>query len=126
MRLARIHDPTTNDGLQDLDAANLFRRNGGDIAFQQRQVGEHAFCDSAFLVFLIFGERSVDCVGAKRLLDLRAELRDLTIKTTELCRRVNSLVGLHRRVMRDVIDTLLTDEGPSPMKDTGTLLNAEA
>jgi len=64
--------------------------------------------------------------GADRLRELRDELREATALCMRLNRRVSALVRLHRRVMLDVIDSLLADEENSPMRETGTLLNAEA
>lgn len=64
--------------------------------------------------------------GSQRLRELRDELREATAQCMRLNRRVSSLVRLHRRVMLDVIDSLLADEENSPMKETGTLLNAQA
>ena len=61
-----------------------------------------------------------------KLRELRDELREATAKCMRLNRRVSALVRLHRRVMLDVIDSLLSDEENDPMRETGTLLSAEA
>ena len=64
--------------------------------------------------------------NAERLLELRDQLEEVTRETQRLGRKVGALIGVHRRVTRDVLETLLTDENGNPMNDEGTLVDARA
>jgi len=61
--------------------------------------------------------------GAK-LEKLRAELRDAVAEVLKRNRRLSSLLGMHRRLNRDIVNTVLGLEGGQTMPSTGALLDA--
>lgn len=63
--------------------------------------------------------------GAERLLALRHELRDATAAVAKRNRRLAALTTLYRRVLGDVIETLVSGDATAPLANTGTLVNAE-
>jgi hypothetical protein len=62
--------------------------------------------------------------GTDRLLALRAELRDATAALAKRNRRLAALTALYRRVLGDVIETIVRGENSAPLENTGTLVNA--
>lgn len=61
-----------------------------------------------------------------RLAELRLELRELVAAVMKRNRRLSSLLGMHRRLNRDILKVVLgTEEGAEPTS-AGTLVNAEA
>ena len=64
--------------------------------------------------------------GGDRLRALRQDLRTATAEVAQANRRLAALSTLHRSIVRGVIDTLLGDEGSSPVLAAGTLVDAEA
>jgi len=61
-----------------------------------------------------------------RLRDLRSELRGLVADVLRENRRLAALIGMHRRVTRDVIETVLYEGHGTARDGSGGLLNAEA
>jgi len=64
--------------------------------------------------------------AAAHIAPLRAELRSITAVVIQKNRLLNSLIGMHRRVIRDVIEYVLEDERGAVMNGAGTLIDAEA
>jgi hypothetical protein len=67
--------------------------------------------------------------AAARVARLRAELRDGLALLARQSRRTRAAIGLQRRVIHDVLETLLGGEGPEParpLERTGSLIDAEA
>ncbi len=62
--------------------------------------------------------------GTEKLRALRGELRDATASLAKRNRRLAALTTLYRRVLGDVIETIVSGEQGAPLKDTGTLVNA--
>lgn len=67
-------------------------------------------------------------VRGSRLTQLRGELRDKASQVIRKNRRVAAVARLHHQVVREVIDTIFTEESGSPMQDeaAGNLIDAEA
>jgi hypothetical protein len=63
--------------------------------------------------------------GTERLLTLRRELRDSTATLAKRNRRLAALTTIYRRVLGDVIETLVSGEDSAPLDNTGTLVNAQ-
>ena len=63
---------------------------------------------------------------AAHLAPLRAELRELTAQVAKKNRLLGALIGMHRRVIRDVIEAVLDDEPGAALKGAGSLIDAEA
>lgn len=63
---------------------------------------------------------------AGRLATLRVELRDAVASVKRRNRRLAALVGMQRRLTRDVMKCVLEDEDGAALHSAGTLVNAEA
>ncbi len=63
--------------------------------------------------------------GTERLLTLRRELRDATAALAKRNRRLAALTTLYRRVLGDVIETLVSGDDSAPLDNPGTLVNAQ-
>lgn len=63
--------------------------------------------------------------GSDRLLALRHDLRDATAALARRNRRLAALTTLYRRVLSDVIETLVSGDDATPLANAGTLVNAE-
>ncbi len=70
----------------------------------------------------------VERAGARAgmLAELREELRALTAKVLKRNRRLSALIGMHRRVIKEVIDTVLHEQVGAVMNGAGSLIDAEA
>lgn len=64
--------------------------------------------------------------GADRLRALRTELRDATAELARRNRRLSALVSTHRRLLGDLITTLISADDTAPLSSAGTLIDAEA
>ena len=64
--------------------------------------------------------------AAAHLAPLRDELRSITALVIRKNRRLGALIGMHRRVIRDVIEYVLEDERGAAMSGAGSLIDAEA
>lgn len=64
--------------------------------------------------------------GAEPLLELRDQLEAVATEVAQRNRRVGALIGVHRRVTRDVIRIVLGDEHGDPLGTEGTLVDAQA
>lgn len=64
--------------------------------------------------------------AAAHIVPLRDELRSITAQVIQKNRLLSSLIGMHRRVIRDVIEYVLEDERGAVMHGSGTLIDAEA
>jgi len=64
--------------------------------------------------------------SAEQLWRLRGELRELVKQVSERNRRLASLIGLQRGIVRDVLSTLLSDENGDPIQSEGSLIDASA
>jgi hypothetical protein len=64
--------------------------------------------------------------AGERIATLRRELRDATASVARKNRRLNALVSMHRRVLNDLIHTVLGVDAGREQHATGTLVNAEA
>jgi len=64
--------------------------------------------------------------AAAHLRPLRDELRKITATVIHKNRLLSSLIGMHRRVIRDVIEYVLEDERGAVLNGAGTLIDAEA
>ena len=64
--------------------------------------------------------------AAAHIAPLRDELRSITAAVIQKNRLLSSLIGMHRRVIRDVIEYVLEDERGAVMNGAGTLIDAEA
>lgn len=64
--------------------------------------------------------------GARRLGELRTELRDGVAKVARRNRRLAALIGLHRRLGYEVLEGLFTGGHGHPLNERGTLVDAEA
>ncbi len=61
-----------------------------------------------------------------RLAELRTELRSVVAAVIKRNRRLSALLGMHRRLNRDILQVVLgTEKGAEPTA-SGTLINAEA
>ncbi|MFT5048703.1 MAG: hypothetical protein ACI8QZ_000090 [Chlamydiales bacterium] len=72
-----------------------------------------------------------DAMGARdasadQLWRMRAELRDIVKQVTDYNRRIASLIGLQRGIVRDVLSALLSDENGDPIQSEGSLIDASA
>ena len=66
-------------------------------------------------------------VRAGELMDMRQQLRDLSADVIRENRKLSALVGMRRRIVSDVIDSLLqSPEGDGERRPGGVLINAEA
>ena len=63
---------------------------------------------------------------AAHLAPLRAELRTVTAEVVRKNRLLGALIGMHRRVIRDVIECVLDDDRGAALNGAGTLIDAEA
>ena len=63
---------------------------------------------------------------ATHLVPLRAELRSVTAEVVRKNRLLGALIGMHRRVIRDVIECVLDDDQGAALSGAGTLIDAEA
>ncbi len=61
-----------------------------------------------------------------RLSELRMELRDGVAHVLGRNRRLSSLIGMHRRINRDVMNLVLTGQEDGEVSDSGFLINARA
>ncbi|MCA8980861.1 MAG: hypothetical protein H6831_11755 [Planctomycetes bacterium] len=64
--------------------------------------------------------------AAAHIAPLRDELRSITAAVIHKNRLLGSLIGMHRRVIRDVIECVLEDEKGAVLNGAGTLIDAEA
>ena len=66
-------------------------------------------------------------VSTKELLEARQELRDVSSEVIRANRRLSALVGMHRRIVTEVIDNLLQSSSSSGKERAqGVLLDTEA
>ncbi|MFN0244672.1 MAG: flagellar export chaperone FlgN [Planctomycetota bacterium] len=63
--------------------------------------------------------------AAERLCTLRTELRSATAELARRNRRLSVLVSTHRRLLAELIQTLLASEDAAPLAVSGTLIDAE-
>lgn len=63
--------------------------------------------------------------SAERLCVLRSELRNTTAELARRNRRLSVLVSAHRRLLTDLIQTLLASDDAAPLTVSGTLIDAE-
>ncbi len=61
-----------------------------------------------------------------RLEELRSELRGVVADVLRRNRRLSSLIGMHRRLNRDIVNTVLGAEEKDGLPSSGALLDAEA
>jgi hypothetical protein len=61
-----------------------------------------------------------------QLAELRVQLREGAAQVLRATRRTGHLVNAFRRLSKDVIELLLTDEDGSPLHNGGALVDAEA
>lgn len=58
--------------------------------------------------------------------ELRGELREVLATLARRNRRLGALIGLQRRIVRDVVGAVLGPDAGEPLRDAGTVLCAEA
>ena len=66
------------------------------------------------------------CQEAERLLVLRAELRRTVESVRRKARKLSSLAGFHRRLVHELVEVILGEEGKNPLEDRGVLVDAQA
>lgn len=86
-----------------------------------RALGQSAESLTLSMVVQLAGSRADD------LAQLRQELRNLSARVIRENRRLSALVGMRRRIVTDVIDSLLQgNDGSGETRPGGVLINAEA
>lgn len=122
----RANDPAaTAEAVERLDrelttCAERSRRRAGILA----DLGAHWGVRPDLLSLGSIIERAGDTAAV--LAPLRAELRDASAAVVRKNRLLGALIGMHRRVLRDVIETVLDEEPGAALSGAGTLIDAEA
>ncbi len=118
------------DGIEDATAAMVEQMRGMQDRDRNRQRLVEAFAKELgqpIEQLTISMVAQLAGIQADELMDLRQQLRNLSARVIRENRKLSALVGMRRRIVTDVIDSLLqSDEADGDRRPGGVLINAEA